>query len=84
MKETIGNGARPAGASKMSRGNNLDQLERNLSMAIAERKGPFHYDELMRVDGVSRIKAVRSMDGSIDILGTFMKVRNGNATGVKL
>ena len=84
MKEAIRTSARPAGARQISRGNSLDQLERYLSMAIAERKAPFHYDELCRLDGVSRIKAIRSSDGSIDILGTFMKVRNGHATEGRL
>ena len=77
MKELKNIGARPAGAQQESRGNSLDQLERNLSIAIAERKGPFHYNELVRVDGRSKVKAIRSADGTIDILGTFMKAREG-------
>ena len=82
MKETNSICTRPAGAQQISRVfNNIDQLERALSKAISERMEPFHYDELCRIDGLSRVRAVRSEDGSIDILGTFLKARKAYHVG---
>jgi len=71
----IYNVARPGGNSNMDGVFGLEQLERKLSMGIYQRMKPFHYDELIRCDGVSRVRAVRCEDGRIDVMATFMKVR---------
>ena len=62
------------GNSKKDEVLGIDQMGRKLSIGIAQRK-PFHYDELLRVDGVSRTKAVRYSEGQINVTATFMKVR---------
>lgn len=81
MKETNSICTRPAGAQQISRVFNIDQLERALSKAVSEHMEPFHYDELCRIDGLSRVRAVRSEDGNIDILGTFLKARKAYHVG---
>ena len=81
MKETNSICTRPAGAKQISRVFSIDQLERALSKGIAQHMEPFHYDELCRIDGLSKVRAVRSEDGSIDILGMFLKVRKAHAVG---
>jgi hypothetical protein len=83
MKEAIRMSARPVGANQMSRDFGIEHMEKKLSMAISERKGPFHYDELCRIDGLSKVRAVRTEDGNIGILGTFMKARKTNPSGVR-
>jgi len=65
---------RSAGGLKMSRDFNLRQLEIALSREIALRRH-LCYDDLIRSDGRSKVRAVRSEDGCIDILGTFLKVQ---------
>jgi len=74
MKEINTQGTTPAGALQQSRVFGIEQLERALSMEIA-RRAPLHYDELCRKDGLSKVRTVRSEDGSIDVFGTFMKAR---------
>jgi len=75
MNETNSICTRPAGAQQISRVFSIDQLERALSKGIAQHMEPFHYDEICRIDGLSKVRAVRTEDGSIDILGTFLKVK---------
>ena len=69
---------RSAGGYKKSRETSIGHLEIALSREIA-RRAHFHYDELCRVDGRSRIRAVRTDDGSVDVLGTFLKARKGSS-----
>ncbi len=74
MKEINTQGTTPAGASQQSRVFGIEQLGKILSMEIAQRMH-LHYDELCRKDGLSKVRTVRSEDGRIDVLGTFLKVR---------
>jgi len=67
-----------AGGYKKSREQNIGHLENALSREIALR-AHFHYDELCRVDGRSRIRAVRTENGSVDVLGTFLKARRDSS-----
>ena len=68
---------RSAGGNKMSRNFNIEHLEIALSREIALRKH-LCYDDLIRSDGRSKVKAVRLEDGCIDVLGTFLKVQRLN------
>ena len=72
---------RPVGAIQKNRDFGIEQLEKKLTIAIAERSRPLHYDELCRIDEVSKVRAIRTEDGTIDILRTFMQVRNNLSTG---
>lgn len=81
MNGEIGNVVRPAGNQKKSGVNSIEQLERNLSIGLAEKMGyNFHYNELIRVSeqrGIvyAKAKAVRNEDGKIDVVRTFKEVR---------
>lgn len=66
----------PSGKENKTGNCGIELLERNLSKGIAERMDAFHYDEICRVDGISMVRAIRSDEGQIDVLGTFMKIRN--------
>ncbi len=65
---------RSAGGKEMSRGLSIGRLEEALSKEIAQR-AHFHYDELCRNDGRSRVRAIRLENGCIDVLGTFLKAQ---------
>ena len=74
MKAINTQGTTPAGALQQSRVFGIEQLEKTLSLEIAQRMH-LHYDELCRKDGRSKVRTVRFEDGRIDILGTFLKAR---------
>ena len=83
MKERNTQGTTPAGALQQSRVFGIEQLEKALSMKIAQRMH-LHYDELCRKDGVSKVRTVRFEDGRIDVLGTFLKARKTYSTTGRL
>jgi len=66
----------PSGSQNKAGVNDFDHFEQRLELGIAQKRGPFHYEELCRKDGTSMVRAVRNEVGQIDVLGTFMKLRN--------